>query len=184
MDEEMSAMLASSTAIARLAVPRSCCARILVFAAMIVVTPQTVRMAIAGEVEPTATMDAAAANAGSTTVPADALDDRQDIPDAIYDAINAKIARQTTFLQIHGKKFIRWAPRAIDIVEFYKVPSPTFRNCALYAMTYRVAVASEVSSLDVHGTICVVTVVVRDAEWTPPTVVCEPVDFSRVETPS
>jgi hypothetical protein len=115
---------------------------------------------------------------------AQAADDRKDIPKAIYDAIDAKITFQTTFVQFTEKEAVRWQPRSIDITTFVKAPSPTYKDTYLYAMIYKVVVTSDKVSLNVHGTTCQAVVVVKYGEWTDPTVVCEPVDLNRADQPS
>jgi len=111
-------------------------------------------------------------------------DDRQEIPQAIYDDISAKIVHQTTFMQFTPKEAVRWSPRAIDIIKFVKAPSPTYEDTYLYALIYKVTVTSDTVTIDAHGTTCQVVVVVKYGEWTDPTVVCEPVDLSRMDHPS
>jgi len=111
-------------------------------------------------------------------------DDRRDIPQTVYDAISAKITRQTTFVQLKDDGLVRWSPRSIDIVKFVKAPSPTYEDTFLYAIIYKVSVTSDLLEIDAHGTTCQAVVVVKIGEWTDPTVVCEPVDLSRPDNPA
>ena len=110
----------------------------------------------------------------AVVVLAGAEDDRKDIPNAVYDKIKMRIARQTTFLQLYGQKVLHWAPRSIDLIKFVKTASPTYERCHFYAMIWRVTIASDEAPMNLQWSDCVVTLVFKDAEWNSPTVVCQP----------
>jgi hypothetical protein len=105
----------------------------------------------------------------------------REFPQAIYDKISSKIARQTTFVQVSPDGLVRWSTRTLELVDFVKAPSPTYRDTYLFAMRYVVSVFSEMDSLGVHDTSCQVVVVYKDKKWSEPTVACAPVNLSPPE---
>jgi hypothetical protein len=102
-------------------------------------------------------------------------------PQAIFDKIRSKIVRQTTFVQIGSEGPVRWSIRTLRLVDFIKVPSPTFPDTHLFAMRYEVSVISDLDSLAVHSTSCAVVIVYKDKAWHEPTVLCAPVNLDPPE---
>jgi hypothetical protein len=74
---------------------------------------------------------------------------------------------------------IRWWPRAIKLIEFVKTPSPTFADTYLYAMRYEVTVLSEKEVLATYSTDCAAVVTFKEATYSEPTVVCDPVNIDQ-----
>ena len=103
----------------------------------------------------------------------------REFPQAVYDKISSKIARQTTFVQVSPDGLVRWSTRTLELVDFVKAQSPTYRGTYLFAMRYVVSVFSERDSLGVQDTSCQVVVVCKDKEWSEPTVVCGPVNLGQ-----
>jgi hypothetical protein len=65
------------------------------------------------------------------------------LPAESLQLIESRIASYTTFQQLSPAGIVRWSPRAIELVHFVKVPSPTRPEAFLFALQYVVSVLNE-----------------------------------------
>ena len=129
------------------------------------------------------TVLAAIAAIVSLTLPAVAQSDfagmaLASLPGDCLQLIESRIAAFTTFQQITPAGLVRWSPRAIELVEYVKVVSPTKADTYLYALRYVVSVLDQNRSLAVDGTVCQVTLTSEKGVFSDPIVVCDPVNVT------
>ena len=102
-----------------------------------------------------------------------------ELPAESLELIQSRIAAYTTFQQLSPDGIVRWSPRAIELVHFVKVASPSKADTWLYALQYVVSVLDQGHSLAVDGTLCQVSMISEKRVYFEPTIVCDPVNVSR-----
>jgi hypothetical protein len=107
-----------------------------------------------------------------------------DLPQTVLDTITSKVAAQTTLVELGPTGIVRWSARAIRLVEFVKVRSPTDPDVYLFAMRYAVSVMRDGDLVTLRTTWCQATVVYKAAQFSDPTVACGPIDISRQDRSS